>query len=128
MMTNLSQDFMDRWYGELKIIKRLDHPNVVRALDEPPGLHYEPMGNNVPFIFMEYCDVGDLRQVGVVRGVVFTMNPWGIMCCSFVWSTVMWETWWVWSGCVYCRGCVVCTMKPYWVCMGGGQTATSMSE
>ena len=65
-MTNLSQDFMDRWYGELKIIKRLHHPNVVRALDEPPGLHYEPMGSNVPFICMEYCDMGDLRQVGVV--------------------------------------------------------------
>ena len=67
-MTNLSQDFMERWYGELKIIKRLHHANVVQALDVPAGLQYQPMGN-VPFICMEYCDKGDLRQVGVVMGV-----------------------------------------------------------
>lgn len=82
LMTNLSQEFMDRWYGELKIIKRLHHPNVVRALDEPPGLHYEPMGNNVPFICMEYCDKGDLRQVGVVGGVACILNHFNNKYCN----------------------------------------------
>lgn len=65
---HLSQEFMERWYGELQLIKRLNHPNIVRALDVPEGLNYQPMVN-VPFICMEYCDRGDLRQVGVVRVV-----------------------------------------------------------
>ncbi len=66
----LSPEFMERWYGELQIIKRLNHSNIVRALDEPSGLQYERI-SNVPFICMEYCDKGDLRQVGVAAGVVF---------------------------------------------------------
>ena len=91
---------MERWYGELKIIKRLHHANVVRALDVPPGLHYEPMGN-VPFICMEYCDKGDLRQVGVVMGVydqgdrwVWSMNDQGD---RWVWSMNDQGDRWVWS-------------------------------
>ena len=71
---NLSAEFMERWYGELKIIKRLNHKNIVRAMDVPSGLHYKPMGN-VPFICMEYCDRGDLRQVGVVST---TTSPWAM--------------------------------------------------
>ena len=62
---NLNRESMERWFGELKIIKRLNHPNIVHALDVPVGLKYQPMGNT-PFICMEYCDGGDLRQVGVV--------------------------------------------------------------
>ena len=64
------------------------------------GLNYEPMGSNVPFICMEYCDMGDLRKVGVVECGAWTMNPWGIICRSSVWSTAIWETSesWVWLG------------------------------
>ena len=29
----------------------------------------------MPFICMEYCDMGDLRKVGVVGCRVWTMNP-----------------------------------------------------
>ena len=35
------------------------------------------MRSNVPFICMEYCDMGDLRKVGVVGCGAWAM---GIMC------------------------------------------------
>ena len=43
-------------------MKRLSHPNIVRALNIPEGLGYDRV-NTTPFICMEYCDGGDLRQV-----------------------------------------------------------------
>ena len=61
-LLSLSQEIIDRWYGELEIIKRLDHPNIVKALNTPRGL--DPMSvGETPSICMEYCDGGDLRQV-----------------------------------------------------------------
>ena len=66
-LMSLSREIMERWYGELDILKRLDHPNIVKALNVPEGLNCLPMGNT-PFICMEYCDGGDLRQVCRVRG------------------------------------------------------------
>ena len=61
-LLSLSQDIIDRWKGEMEIIKRLDHLNIVRALNIPAGL--DPMNvGDTPCICMEYCDGGDLRQV-----------------------------------------------------------------
>jgi inhibitor of nuclear factor kappa-B kinase subunit beta len=61
-LLSLSQDDIDRWRGEMKIIKKLDHMNIVRALNMPAGL--DPMAvGDTPCICMEYCDGGDLRQV-----------------------------------------------------------------
>ena len=46
----------------MEIIKRLDHINIVRALNIPAGL--DPMAvGDTPCICMEFCDGGDLRQV-----------------------------------------------------------------
>ena len=59
---SMSREILERWYGELEILKRLDHPNIVKALNVPEGLNCLPM-SNTPFICMEYCDGGDLRQV-----------------------------------------------------------------
>ena len=59
---NLSRETLERWYGEVEILKRLDHPNIVKAQNVPEGLNCSPM-SNTPFICMEYCDGGDLRQV-----------------------------------------------------------------
>ena len=61
-LLSLSQDIIDRWKGEMEIIKRLDHQNIVRALNIPPGLDPMALGDT-PCICMEYCDGGDLRQV-----------------------------------------------------------------
>ena len=63
---NPSAEFMDRWYGELKILKRLHHKNIVQVLDMPLGLQYQPV-TKMPFFCMEYCDKGDLRQVRVKK-------------------------------------------------------------
>ncbi|CAI8028303.1 Inhibitor of nuclear factor kappa-B kinase subunit alpha [Geodia barretti] len=61
-LISLSQDDIDRWRGEMEIIKKLDHMNIVRALNMPAGL--DPMAvGDTPCICMEYCDGGDLRQV-----------------------------------------------------------------
>ena len=61
---NLSRGTLERWYGEVEILKRLDHPNIVKAQNVPEGLNCSPM-SKPPFICMEYCDGGDLRQVMV---------------------------------------------------------------
>ena len=61
-LMNLSRETLERWYGEVEILKRLDHPNIVKAQNVPEGLNCSPM-SNTPFICMEYCDGGDLRQV-----------------------------------------------------------------
>ena len=47
---------------EMEILKRLDHHNIVRALNLPRGLDPLAVGDT-PCICMEYCDGGDLRQV-----------------------------------------------------------------
>ena len=63
-LMNLSRETLERWYGEVEILKRLDHPNLIKAQNVPEGLNCSPM-SNIPFICMEYCDGGDLRQVRV---------------------------------------------------------------
>ena len=73
-LMNLSRETLERWYGEVEILKRLDPPNIVKAQNVPEGLNCSPM-SNTPFICMEYCDGGDLRQV---RGVcVWRGGGWG---------------------------------------------------
>ena len=61
-LVNLSRETLERWYGEVEILKRLDHPNIVKAQNVPEGLNCSPMSNTL-FICIEYCDSGDLRQV-----------------------------------------------------------------
>lgn len=41
-------------------MKRLEHENVISALDVPPELDVK---NELPFLAMEYCAGGDLRKV-----------------------------------------------------------------
>ena len=57
----LSKSSVSRFFREMKIIGRLDHPNVVRALDAD-----EHSGS--PYIVMEYLEGEDLEQVFVRRG------------------------------------------------------------
>ena len=63
-LMNLSRETLESWYGEVEILKRLDHLNIVKAQNVLEGLNCSPM-SNTPFICMEYCDGGDLRQVRV---------------------------------------------------------------
>lgn len=50
-----------RWTLEVDIMKRLDHANVIRALDVPPELDVNE--DQLPLLAMEYCAGGDLRKV-----------------------------------------------------------------
>ena len=52
-------EILERWYGELEILKRLDHHNIVKAMNVQEGLNSLLMGNT-PFICKEYCNGGDL--------------------------------------------------------------------
>ncbi|XP_075697963.1 inhibitor of nuclear factor kappa-B kinase subunit alpha isoform X2 [Rhinoderma darwinii] len=42
-------------------MKRLNHPNVVKACEVPPEMDF--MVNSVPHLAMEYCSGGDLRKL-----------------------------------------------------------------
>ncbi|XP_077310175.1 inhibitor of nuclear factor kappa-B kinase subunit alpha isoform X1 [Lithobates pipiens] len=57
----LSLKNKERWCQEIQIMKRLTHPNVVKACDVPPEMDF--MVNAVPHLAMEYCSGGDLRKL-----------------------------------------------------------------
>lgn len=50
-----------RWRLEVDIMRRLNHPNVVKALEVPPEL--DVAGSSLPVMAMEYCKGGDLRKI-----------------------------------------------------------------
>jgi serine/threonine-protein kinase len=60
---DLSERSVSRFFREMKIVGRLDHPNVVRALDAD-----EQSGS--PFIVMEYLEGENLEQVFARRGAL----------------------------------------------------------
>lgn len=51
----------ERWTLEVNIMKRLNHPNVVRFVQLPED--FSSMRAELPVLSMEYCSLGDLRQV-----------------------------------------------------------------
>ncbi|XP_075697962.1 inhibitor of nuclear factor kappa-B kinase subunit alpha isoform X1 [Rhinoderma darwinii] len=57
----LSSKNKERWCQEIQIMKRLNHPNVVKACEVPPEMDF--MVNSVPHLAMEYCSGGDLRKL-----------------------------------------------------------------
>uniref|UniRef100_F6U1Y1 Inhibitor of nuclear factor kappa-B kinase subunit alpha n=1 Tax=Xenopus tropicalis TaxID=8364 RepID=F6U1Y1_XENTR len=57
----LSMKNKERWCQEIQIMKRLNHPNVVKACEVPPEMDF--LVNDVPHLAMEYCAGGDLRKL-----------------------------------------------------------------
>ncbi|KAJ6661716.1 hypothetical protein lerEdw1_013238, partial [Lerista edwardsae] len=57
----LSLKNKDRWCHEIQIMKKLNHPNVVKACDVPEEMNF--LVNDVPLLAMEYCCGGDLRKL-----------------------------------------------------------------
>ena len=53
----------DRWVKEIDIMLRLNHPNVVNAVQVPEEL--VDAHESLPYLGMEYCSGGDLRKVGI---------------------------------------------------------------
>ncbi|XP_062989260.1 inhibitor of nuclear factor kappa-B kinase subunit alpha [Elgaria multicarinata webbii] len=57
----LSVKNKDRWCHEIQIMKKLNHPNVVKAYEVPKEINF--LVNDVPLLAMEYCSRGDLRKL-----------------------------------------------------------------
>ncbi|XP_015188074.1 PREDICTED: inhibitor of nuclear factor kappa-B kinase subunit alpha-like isoform X2 [Polistes dominula] len=49
-----------RWTREVEIMKRFNHPNIVKTMPIPFKLDKD---NSMPVLCMEYCTMGDLRKV-----------------------------------------------------------------
>jgi len=58
---DLSSANRQRWRQEVEILKKLDHPNIVKAKDVPQVLHVHE--GQLPLLAMEYCQGGDLRRI-----------------------------------------------------------------
>lgn len=56
----VSRQQKDRWNQEVELMRRLDHPNVVKSVPIPAGL--DSRIPDLPCLGMEYCDGGDLRK------------------------------------------------------------------
>ncbi|XP_072850972.2 inhibitor of nuclear factor kappa-B kinase subunit alpha [Pogona vitticeps] len=57
----LSVKNKDRWCHEIQIMKKLNHPNIVKAYEVPEEMNF--LVNDVPLLAMEYCSRGDLRKL-----------------------------------------------------------------
>ncbi|GAB6028534.1 hypothetical protein CHUAL_002681 [Chamberlinius hualienensis] len=60
---SLTKKHKQRWTQEVDIMKRLNHPNVVAAVDLPEELDSIQISEGWPILSMEYCTGGDLRKI-----------------------------------------------------------------
>lgn len=60
-MAEMTDKLQERWVQEVEILKKLDHPNVVKGLPVPEPLLM--LASGLPFLAMEYCNGGNLRKV-----------------------------------------------------------------
>ncbi|CAN7992054.1 unnamed protein product, partial [Ixodes pacificus] len=59
--SELTTKLSARWAQEVEILKKLDHPNVIKGLPLPKA--FAQLNSPLPFLAMEYCTGGNLRQV-----------------------------------------------------------------
>ncbi|KAL2714352.1 inhibitor of nuclear factor kappa-B kinase subunit alpha-like isoform X1 [Vespula squamosa] len=59
--TQLTAIQKERWTREVEIMKRLTHPNIVKAIHIP--FKFLDEDKSMPVLCMEYCTMGDLRKV-----------------------------------------------------------------
>jgi serine/threonine protein kinase len=64
----MTEKHKQRWILEIQIMQKLQHENVISAMDVPTILDVMP--NELPLLAMEYCSGGDLRRVCVVNFVL----------------------------------------------------------
>nr|XP_033796145.1 inhibitor of nuclear factor kappa-B kinase subunit alpha isoform X2 [Geotrypetes seraphini] len=57
----LSDKNKERWRHEIQIMKKLNHPSIVKAYNIPEEMDYRI--NDVPLLAMEYCCAGDFRKM-----------------------------------------------------------------
>lgn len=59
--SELTAKLSERWSQEVEILKKLDHPNVIKGLPLPKP--FAQLNSPLPMLAMEYCAGGNLRQV-----------------------------------------------------------------
>lgn len=59
--SELTPKLSERWEQEVEILKKLDHPNVIKGLPVPEA--FSVLNSPLPFLAMEYCSGGNLRKV-----------------------------------------------------------------
>lgn len=59
--SELTTKLSERWAQEVEILNKLDHPNVIKGLPLPKA--FAQLNSPLPFLAMEYCTGGNLRQV-----------------------------------------------------------------
>ncbi|KAH9417459.1 hypothetical protein DERP_007457, partial [Dermatophagoides pteronyssinus] len=55
--------YNERWQQEIKLMKKLNCENVVKALELPKEFEQLSINNGIPILAMQYCSGGDLRKV-----------------------------------------------------------------
>lgn len=60
-VAEMTDKLQKRWVQEVEILKKLDHPNVVKGLPVPEPLLV--LASSLPFLAMEYCSGGNLRKM-----------------------------------------------------------------
>lgn len=61
LQNEMTEKHRQRWQLEVQIMQRLDHENVIAALEVPGPLDVH--SHELPLLAMEYCSGGDLRKV-----------------------------------------------------------------
>ena len=59
---HLLQNMEERWHNEIELLSRLRHENITTARQADQREFARTL--SFPFLCMEYCEGGDLRQVG----------------------------------------------------------------
>lgn len=59
---HLLQGMEERWHNEIKLLSKLRHENIATARQADEKEFARTL--SFPFLCMEYCEGGDLRQVG----------------------------------------------------------------
>ncbi|XP_060588083.1 inhibitor of nuclear factor kappa-B kinase subunit alpha-like [Ruditapes philippinarum] len=61
LQNEMTEKHKQRWILEIQIMQKLQHENVISAMDVPTILDVMP--NELPLLAMEYCSGGDLRRI-----------------------------------------------------------------
>ncbi|XP_045212416.2 inhibitor of nuclear factor kappa-B kinase subunit alpha-like [Mercenaria mercenaria] len=61
LQNEMTDKHKQRWQLEVQIMQRLEHDNVISAMNVPTVLDVKP--TELPLLAMEYCSGGDLRRI-----------------------------------------------------------------
>ncbi|KAL4239867.1 hypothetical protein ACF0H5_000667 [Mactra antiquata] len=74
----MTEKHRERWQLEVEIMGRLDHENIISAMQVPP--HIDVSRDQLPLLAMEYCSEGDLRKVLTLPQNCFGLREYSVRC------------------------------------------------